>query len=216
MGIAIGDVSGKGIGAALIMASLQASVRAQALQPHSDPSALINQVNRLVHGSSPVQFYASLFFAEYDPAALTLTYVNAGLNPPFVVRCQDGRSRVFRLQAGGTPVGLFEDSGYNSKLFHLEDGDILVACTDRIIEAESRDGELWGAQRLESLFLVCGRQTSQQVLDRILNEVSAFTDGAPQKDDMTLVVMQMQPESWPAPEHWQIYRRHRRRELHYE
>ena len=77
-GIAIGDVSGKGIGAALIMASLQASVRAQALQLHSDPSALINQVNRLVHESSPVQFYASLFYREYDPAARVLTYVNAG------------------------------------------------------------------------------------------------------------------------------------------
>ena len=198
-GIAIGDVSGKGIGAALIMASLQASVRAQALQPHSDPSALINHVNRLVHESSPVQFFASLFYAEYDPAARTLTYVNAGLNPPFVVRCQDGRSRVFRLQPGGTPVGLFEDSGYNSKLFRLEDGDILVACTDGIIEAESRDGELWGAQRLEGLFLACGRRSPQQVLDRILNEVSAFTNGAPQKDDMTVLVMQMQPESRPAP-----------------
>jgi len=203
-GIAIGDVFGKGIGATLIMASLQASMGAQALQPHSAPSALINHGNRLVHESSPVQFYASFFYAEYDPAARTLTYVNAGLNPPFVVRCQDGRSRIFFLQPGGAPVGLFEDSGYNSKLFRLEDGDVLVACTDGIIEAESRNGELWGAQRLDSLFLACGRQTPQRVLDRILNEVSAFTDGAPQKDDMTLLVMQLQPESWPAPEQWQI------------
>jgi len=203
-GIAIGDVSGKGIGAALIMASLQASVRAQALQPHSDPAALINHVNRLVHESSPVQFYASLFYAEYDPVARTLTYVNAGLNPPFVVRCQDGRSRVFRLQPGGAPVGLFEDSGYNSKLFRLEDGDILLACTDGIIEAESRNGELWGAQRLESVFSACGRQTPQRILDRILNEVSAFTDGAPQKDDMTLLVMGVRAERRPAPDQWQV------------
>ena len=97
-GIAIGDVSGKGIGAALIVASLPASVRAQTLQPHSGPSALINQANRLVHESSPVQFYASLFYGEYDPAARVLTYVNAGQNPPIVVRCQEGRSRVFRLR----------------------------------------------------------------------------------------------------------------------
>jgi len=203
-GIAIGDVSGKGIGAALIMASLQASVRAQALQPHSDPSALINHVNHLVHESSPVQFYASLFYAEYDPAARTLTYVNAGLNPPFAVRCQDGRSRVFRLQPGGAPVGLFEDSGYNSRLFRLEDGDILVACTDGILEAETSNGELWGQQRLENLFSSCGRQTPRQVLDRILTEVSAFTDGAPQKDDMTLLVMGVRAESRPAPDGWEI------------
>jgi sigma-B regulation protein RsbU (phosphoserine phosphatase) len=203
-GIAIGDVSGKGIGAALIMASLQASVRAQALQRHSGPAALISHVNRLVHESSPLQFYASLFYAEYDPAARTLTYVNAGLNPPFIVRCQDGRSRVFRLQSGGSPVGLFEDSSYNSKLVRLEDGDILVACTDGIIEAESRNGELWGQQGLENLFPSCGPQTPQHVLDRILTEVSAFTDGAPQKDDMTLLVMGARAESWPAPEQWQI------------
>ena len=204
-GIAIGDVSGKGIGAALIMASLQASVRAQALQPHSDPSALISHVNRLVHESSPVQFFASLFYAEYDPAARALTYVNAGLNSPLVVRCQDGHSRVFRLQPGGAPVGLFKDSGYNSKIFRLEDGDVLVACTDGIIEAESRDGELWGQQGLENLFSSCGRQTPQQVLDRILNEVSVFTDCTGQKDDMTLLVMEVRAESWPpAPGHWQI------------
>ena len=65
-------------------------------------------------------------------------------------------------------------------------------------------GELWGAQRLESLFLACGRQTPQQVLDRILNEVSAFTDGAPQNDDMTLLVMGVRAQSWSAPEQWQI------------
>src|SRR5215469_4617785 len=203
-GIAIGDVSGKGIGAALIMASLQASVRAQASQAHSDPSALINHVNRLVHESSPVQFYASLFYAEYDPADRTLTYVNAGLNPPFVVRCHDGRSEVFQLQPGGAPIGLFEDSGYNSRLFRLEAGDILVACTDGVIEAESPNGELWGAQRLENLFSACGWQTSHQVLDRILSEVSAFTDGAHQKDDMTVLVIGVHAESCPAVEHWQI------------
>ena len=203
-GIAIGDVSGKGIGAALIMASLQASLRAQALQPHSDPLAMISHVNRLVHESSPVQFFASLFYAEYDPAARALTYVNAGLNPPFVVRCKDGHSRVFRLQPEGAPVGLFKNSGYNSRLFRLEDGDTLVACTDGIVEAESSNGELWGAQRLESLFSTCGRQTPQQLLNRILNEVSAFTDGAPQKDDMTLLVMGVRPEGCPAYGHWQI------------
>ena len=126
-------------------------------------------------------------------------YVNAGLNPPCVVRCQDGHSTVFRLQPGGAPVGLFKDSGYNSKLLRLEDGDILVACTDGIIEAESRAGELWGEQRLESLFSTCAPQTPLQFLDRIVSEVSASAEGAPQKDDMTLLVMQVQSESWQAP-----------------
>jgi serine phosphatase RsbU (regulator of sigma subunit) len=190
--IAIGDVSGKGIGAALVMASLQASVRAQALHPHVDPATLIGHVNRLVHESSPVHFYASLFYAEYEPASRVLTYVNAGQNPPIVIRCQHGQSRVFRLQPGGAPVGMFADSGYNSVSFQLEDGDILVACTDGIIEAENSEGEPWGQQRLESLFASCQRQTSQQVLQRIVKQVSAFTAGGPQKDDITLVVIQVQ------------------------
>jgi sigma-B regulation protein RsbU (phosphoserine phosphatase) len=100
-GIAIGDVSGKGIGAALIMASLQASLRAQALHSHLDLSALIGYVNRLVRESSPPNFFASLFYAEYEPAKRVLKYVNAGHNPPFVVRRRNGSSTVYHLAPEG-------------------------------------------------------------------------------------------------------------------
>jgi sigma-B regulation protein RsbU (phosphoserine phosphatase) len=174
------------------MASLQASVRSQALQPHVDPSVLIRHVNRLVHESSPVHFYASLFYAEYEPASRVLTYVNAGQNPPIVIRCRHGQSKVFRLQPGGAPVGMFGDSEYNSVSFQLEDGDILVACTDGIIEAENIEGELWGQQRLEGLFSSCQRQTPGQVLRQIVNDVSVFTAAGPQKDDITLLVVQIE------------------------
>jgi serine phosphatase RsbU (regulator of sigma subunit) len=191
-GIAIGDVSGKGIGAALVMASLQASVRAQALHTHLDPAALIGHVNSLVHESSPVHFFASLFYAEYEPASRVLTYVNAGQNPPIVSRCRNGESHVFRLQPGGAPVGLFADSSYHSASFQLEEGDILVACTDGIIEAENGEGEPWGQQRLENLFTSCQRQSPTQVVQQIVHEVSVFTAGGPQKDDITLVVVQVQ------------------------
>jgi Stage II sporulation protein E (SpoIIE) len=95
--IAIGDVSGKGIGAALIMASLQASLRAQALDPHLDLSALVGDVNRLVFESSPTHFFASLFYAECEPATRVLKYVNAGHNPPIVVRMSNGSSKLFHM-----------------------------------------------------------------------------------------------------------------------
>ena len=98
-GIAIGDVSGKGIGAALIMASLQASLRAQASHSHFDLSTLIGDVNRLVHESSPTNFFASLFYAEYEPATRVLKYVNAGHNPPIMLRQRDGRCEMFHLKA---------------------------------------------------------------------------------------------------------------------
>jgi len=191
-GIAIGDVSGKGMGAALVMANLQASVRAQAQQLHSDPAIAVKRVNQLLHESSPIHFYASLFYAEYDPLARTLAYVNAGQNPPIVIRCQGGRSKVFRLESDGIPVGLFENSSYKSMSFQLEAEDILVACTDGIIETESRNGEHWGQRRLEDLFSLCARRTPRHVLQSIVREVSAFGMGRAPKDDMTLVVLQVQ------------------------
>jgi phosphoserine phosphatase RsbU/P len=190
--IAIGDVSGKGMGAALVMANLQASVRAQAQQSHSDPAIAMKRVNQLLHGSSPIHFYASLFYAEYDPPTRTLTYVNAGHNPPIVIRSQAGRSNVFRLESDGTPVGLFENSNYKSVSFQLQDGDILVACTDGIIETESQKGELWGQQRLEDLLSTFARRTPRQVMHRMLRELTAFRMGHAPKDDMTLVVLQVQ------------------------
>jgi len=213
-GIAIGDVSGKGIGAALIMASLQASIRAQVLHPHSDPSTLISRVNRLIHESSPVHFYASLFYAEYEPAARLLTYVNAGHNPPFVVRCREGRSKVSRLQPGASPVGMFAGSSYKSESCQLEEGDILVACTDGIIETESSAGEPWGQQRLENLFSACGWHAPQEALQHTITEVSAFGGNKVQRDDMTLVVIQVRTHDAAhdcAPQHPNGTRRARKR-----
>jgi phosphoserine phosphatase RsbU/P len=191
-GIAIGDVSGKGMGAALVMANLQASIRAQAFQSHSDPAIAMERVNKLLHESSPLHYYASLFYAEYDPRTRMLAYVNAGQNPPIVIRCQRGQSKVFRLQSEGTPVGLFEHSMYKSASFQLEAEDILIACTDGIIETESQCGELWGQQHLEGLFSSCARRTPRDVLQSIVHEVSAFGMGHPPKDDMTVVVLQVQ------------------------
>jgi phosphoserine phosphatase RsbU/P len=191
-GIAIGDVSGKGMGAALVMANLQASLRAQAQQSHSDPAIAMRRVNELLYQSAPINFYASLFYAEYDPPARTLTYVNAGQNPPIVIRCQGSRSKAFRLESDAIPVGLFENSNYKSVNFQLEPADILVACTDGIIETENQDGELWGQQRLEELFSTCARRTPREVVESIVRRVCAFGMGSAPKDDMTLVVLQVE------------------------
>jgi serine phosphatase RsbU (regulator of sigma subunit) len=191
-GIAIGDVSGKGIGAALLMASLQASLRAQALHPHLDLSTLIGDVNRLVYGSSPTNFFASLFYAEYQPATRVLKYVNAGHNPPIVVRSRNGVYETFQLEATGVPAGVLADSQFASTTFQLEIGDVLVAYTDGITEAENRQGELWGQQGLENLLRSCSRGTPEQIIEHILDEVSSFADGQKQRDDITLVVMTVQ------------------------
>ena len=193
-GITIGDVSGKGIGAALLMASLQASLKAQALHPHSDLSSLVGDINRLVHASSPVNFFASLFYAEYQPEARVLRYVNAGHNPPMVLRWRDGRCDVFPLETEGTPVGALESAEYTSATIRLEIGDLLVAYTDGITEAEDPQGEFWGQQRLENLLRSCRDRTPKQIIKCVLDEVSAFSKGPSQRDDITLVVIRVKDD----------------------
>ena len=191
-GIAIGDVSGKGIGAALLMASLQASLRAQALHPHSEVTALIGDVNRLVYESSPTAFFASLFYAEYEPATRMLQYVNAGHNPPIILRPQMESCELFHLRAQAVPIGMFVDTQFAATKFQLAKDDILVAYTDGITEAANASGELWGLERLERLLRSCNRMAPNEIVERILAEVSEFANGEPQHDDVTLVVMKVQ------------------------
>ena len=191
-GIAIGDVSGKGIGAALIMASLQASLRAQALHPHLDLSTLIGDVNQAVFESSPANFFASLFYAEYEPAKRLLKYVNAGHNPPIVVRGHNGSSQIFHLKPTDIPIGIAADLQFTARTFHLAIDDVLVAYTDGITEQQNQHGEMWGQKQFEILLRSCYRTSSEQIIERILAEVSGFAKGQPQRDDLTLVVLKVE------------------------
>jgi DNA-binding GntR family transcriptional regulator len=190
-GIAIGDVSGKGIGAALIMASLQASLRAQALHVHPDLASLMSDVDKLVYASSPVQVYASLFYGEYQPATRVLEYVNAGHNPPMVLRWKRDGCEVFQLKASGTPVGMLEGTRFVPETFQFEPGDVFVAYTDGITESDNRKEEMWGLNRLENLLRGCRSRTAEETIQFVLDALSVFTDGQPQRDDMTLVVLRL-------------------------
>jgi serine phosphatase RsbU (regulator of sigma subunit)/DNA-binding GntR family transcriptional regulator len=191
-GIAIGDVSGKGISAALIMASLQASLRAQALRPHLGLHTLIADVNRLVFESSPADLFASLFYAEFEPATRILKYVNAGHNPPIVVRPKNGSCEMFHLKSTDMPVGISGDRQFAPTTFQLSVDDVVVAYTDGITEAENYHGQQWGEEKLVSLLRSCNGASSEEIIDSILEEVSVFANGQPQRDDMTLVVMTVQ------------------------
>ncbi len=192
-GIAIGDVSGKGISAALMMASLQASLRAQALHPHADLSTLIAHVNLAVHQSSPADSFASLFYAEYEPATRILEYVNAGHHPPMVIRTRGRRSKAFQLRSTDVPIGISAESKFPAAAFQLHIGDLVVAYTDGITEVENRDRELWGIHRLQDLLRSSSEASAEQIIERVLDEVSTFADGQPQRDDITLLAMRVQP-----------------------
>ena len=191
-GIAIGDVSGKGIAAALVMASLQGSLRAQTWQPRSDPERLMANVNRLVWEFSPQHFFASLFYAEYQPQSRVLRYVNAGHNPPIMLRRNHNRCALLPLTAGCAPVGLIEDCPFTSTTFRLEIDDVLVAYTDGLTESENSEGTALGYKRLESMLAGCCSQNPHEVLQLILDELSAHSAGCPQADDITVVVMQVE------------------------
>jgi sigma-B regulation protein RsbU (phosphoserine phosphatase) len=118
--------------------------------------------------------------------------VNAGHNPPLIVRAQNPSPQLFHLKAEAIPVGIFPDAKFETTRFDLMIDDILVAYTDGITEAANPSGELWGLERLERLLLSCGKMSSAEIVERILSEVSDFANGEAQRDDVTLVVMKVQ------------------------
>lgn len=190
-GIAIGDVCGKGIGAALLMASLQASLRAQATHVISDICAVVADVDRFILTASPKHVYATLFYGQFDTRSRALRYVNAGHNPPMVLRKEGHLCHVFPLAPSGPPLGLLEDSRFEAQTFQFKPDDLLVAYTDGITDWESAAGELWGSDRLENALRTLCDFTPRQVVQRIITEVSAFAKGGSQRDDATLMVFRV-------------------------
>lgn len=144
LGIAIGDISGKGMPAALLMASLHASLRGQVLSGSGDLGSKFANINRLLYGASGSNRYATLFYAELDCASRTLRYVNGGHNPPAVLRKEQGDWQVLRLIDGGPAVGLLADAVYEQQELQLFPGDILLAFTDGISEAMNAAEQEWG------------------------------------------------------------------------
>ena len=189
LGIAIGDVSGKGIAAALMMASLQASLRSEATRAPENLAAAVGNINRLVYEASSSNRYATFFYGQYDPAQGRFDYVNAGHNPPILVHGFDGNSTITRLEPGGTVIGLLEGAGYEQGSVLLRPGDVLVAFTDGISEAMNLQDEEWGEDHL--LETIRGHRTAsaQELLDSLFDAATRFAGAAPQHDDMTLVVM---------------------------
>lgn len=188
LGIAIGDVSGKGIAAALTMASLQASLRAEVTRASDNLSGMMCNVNRLLHEALASNRYATFFYAQYDPASRELMYVNAGHNPPMLFRCHEGGACA-RLEACGTVVGLLEEALYDQRGLTIGPGDVFVAFTDGISEAMNGAQDEFGEDRLIETVRACAGLTPAEIIARIMQEADAFAAGAKQNDDMTLVVL---------------------------
>jgi len=190
LGVALGDVSGKGIAAALTMASLQASLRADAMRAGDDLAGLITRVNAMLYDASTEDRYATLFYAQYDPATHRLSYVNAGHCPPILLRSATNGGVIERLdQAGGTVVGLLPECAYEQAEVSLAPGDLLVIYTDGFSEAMNPNLEEWGEERLIHAISSCNGLPSKDSIAKIMQAADAFASGAPQSDDMTLVIL---------------------------
>lgn len=181
----MGDVTGKGIGAALLVSNILASVNLLADEGHA-PLALVERLNRQVHRSTDPVHFATFFYGVLDPKTGDLTYVNAGHNPPYLVRA-DGR--VEEVAATGIPVGMLESVPYTDGTLRIAPGEFLTMFSDGIPEATTPDDEEYGEQRLVELLVRERNGSSQDIVDALLADVRAFLDGYPAGDDITILLL---------------------------
>lgn len=183
----VGDASGKGVAAALMMASVQASLRTAAQFTGNNLAALFRAANDYACASSLADRYATLFYGVLNRAALTLRYVNAGHNPPAVVH---GDGSVDWLEPSGAPVGLFPNETWREEIIHLHPGDLVLAYTDGVIEASSPSGQEWGIQGLLQAAEPHRMQSADEIVRSILDSMDAFSGGI-QTDDATVTVLRV-------------------------
>jgi phosphoserine phosphatase RsbU/P len=181
--LAVGDVAGKGAAAALLMANLQASLRALC-GVGLRPAELMNRINKLIfHNTEPDQFI-TFFVAVFDPHGRTLTYVNAGHNPPFLL----SHGNLQPLSTGGTIVGAFEETTYEQASLTLASGDVLLIYTDGISEAMNEREEELGEQRLCDVLCRSAGSDVHVILDNVRSVLAAHQHVTQPEDDQTLLV----------------------------
>lgn len=185
LGLAIADISGKGISAALLMASLQAALRGQAiLDGHRTTSQVVEILNRHLFLNTSDDRYATLFYAEYDATSRNLRYTNAGHCAPFFV----SGGKVQKLDQGGTVVGLFDHADYRQGTVHTDPGGLLVAFSDGLLEPENVYGEEFGNARLAAEVLRLRDIPAEQLAEGLLSAVEQWAGTPEQADDMTVIV----------------------------
>jgi phosphoserine phosphatase RsbU/P len=194
VGLVLGDVSGKGISAALMMATIQSAVHAQFYDGHSSSvvgqaqanstAEIVARLNSQLYESTPMEKYATFFYALYDPCTYRLTYTNAGHLAPALFR----KGSVERLKVGGTVVGLFPAQEYEQASLQLEPGDLLLAFTDGLTEPENTYGEEFGEERLFKAAQRALAGPPEGIVEEIYRSVSDWTGSPELQDDMTLII----------------------------
>jgi sigma-B regulation protein RsbU (phosphoserine phosphatase) len=190
LAFAIGDVAGKGISAALLMATIQSTMRTQLSTANGgagkrlSAATMVATLNRQLYATTAPEKYATFYFALYDEALHTLTYTNAGHLAPMLLHGND----LQMLDSTGTVVGAFPVAIYEEKTVKLEQGDVLLAYTDGIVEPENVYGEMFGEDRLKDLLVKYARADSAELIARTMEAVVQWTGEGELQDDMTMVV----------------------------
>jgi sigma-B regulation protein RsbU (phosphoserine phosphatase) len=186
LGLAIGDVSGKGLAAALLTSSLHSLARALRHYQHGSLSDLTTAIDEMFYEVCPDSSYATMFVARYDPASRLLHYVNAGHEPPVVLRKIATGYRPVALEPTGPVIGMLRKSQFQENVVSLGPGDLLVAYTDGLCETANCRGEEWGFRRLMASIQACSYRKARDIVERVLETAETFAGGYPQHDDLTL------------------------------
>ena len=198
IGIALADIAGKGVAAALIMAVVQASLRIVAAEGGTSLPELAAKMNAYLHRSTGSNSYATFFYAQLDKRSRQLRYVNAGHNPPYLLRPADAamvgadlQPEIRELSIGGTVLGLFPQMTYEEATVELRSGDVLVAFTDGVTEALNIAEEEFGEERLKELLRGVMHLPAAEISSRLSQGLRSWIKDTAQYDDLTFVVMKV-------------------------
>lgn len=194
LGLAIADVAGKGMPAALLMSTVQATLRSLTARngtPASyELSSIVSKLNRLLFNTTNGEHYVTFFYATFDQETQCLTYVNAGHNPPLYLQA-NSNSDFRRLTSGGLVAGAFEHAAYEQETVQMKPNDLLFLYTDGLSEALNVEGEEFGANRIMDTLKAIASLSADQIRDVIARRVKEWCSGMSLYDDLTFVVMKV-------------------------
>ncbi|MBP8252453.1 MAG: GAF domain-containing protein, partial [Herpetosiphon sp.] len=190
--IMVGDASGKSIPGAMLMAIARSITRSEA-RDHETPQVVMRETNRWICHDVPVHAFVALAYATFDTSTNTLALANAGQLDPILVRA-NGEFQYLTTSGAHFPLGIDPETAYETATFQLGAGDRVVFYTDGVVEAKSASGEMWGFERFEQLVKTYAHQLNPQELMRlVMYEINIFTDNYAQHDDITLVILHIDP-----------------------
>ena len=194
LGLAIADVAGKGMPAALLMSTVQATLRSLTARNGSpanhELSSVVSKLNRLLFNTTNGEHYVTFFYATFDQQTQRLTYVNAGHNPPLYLR-SDSNAEFRQLTSGGLVAGAFEHAAYEQETVQMKPNDLLFLYTDGLTEALNVDGEEFGTSRIMETLKAIASLSADQIRDVVVRRVKEWCAGMSLYDDLTFVVMKV-------------------------